>query len=156
MDCFLASASRNDGLRVWQASAFSRRDFRPSRCETLSLEKRGRRESRVPDAPVAPCAKVESTRVVATGSPVTSGFPRAMVLTVSSVLSRVTGLFCHPRPRDTSRELDASVGASGPHGFAVRVDIARLATSPRPPHPAPTFVTIAKRPSQQGRDGAES
>jgi hypothetical protein len=41
-----------------------------------------------------------------------------MVLTVSFVLSPVTGLFCHRRPR--FRELDASVGASGPHDFAVR------------------------------------
>ena len=33
--------------------------------------------------------------------------------------------------------LDASVGASGPHGFAVRDVVARLATPPRPSHPAP-------------------
>jgi hypothetical protein len=48
-----------------------------------------------------------------------------MVLTVSSGLSPVTGLFCHRRSQEAykklaSRELDASVGASGPHGFAVR------------------------------------
>jgi hypothetical protein len=44
------------------------------------------------------------------------------------------------------RQLDASVGASGPHDFAVR----KLALSSlrrlRPPHPNLTFVTIAKRP----------
>jgi hypothetical protein len=45
-----------------------------------------------------------------------------MVLTVSSALSLMTGLFCHHRRRDAKhhRQLDASVGASGPHGFAVR------------------------------------
>src|SRR5216683_3377572 len=54
-----------------------------------------------------------------------------MVLTAYVVLSPVTGLFCHRRPRIgdlsapgradlPSRELDASVGASGPHDFAVR------------------------------------
>ena len=45
-----------------------------------------------------------------------------MVLTVSSALSLVTGLVCHHRRRDAKhhRQLDASVGASGPHGFAVR------------------------------------
>jgi hypothetical protein len=43
-----------------------------------------------------------------------------MVLTVSSALSLVTGLCCHHRFADTSATLDASVGASGPHGFAVR------------------------------------
>jgi hypothetical protein len=43
-----------------------------------------------------------------------------MVLTVSFVLSPVTGLFCHRHPADNSARLDASVGASGPHDFAVR------------------------------------
>jgi hypothetical protein len=35
------------------------------------------------------------------------------------------------------RELDASVGASGPHDFSVRSDVIRLVTPPRPSHPAP-------------------
>jgi hypothetical protein len=35
-------------------------------------------------------------------------------------LSPVTGLSCHRRLADTSAKLDASVGASGPHDFAVR------------------------------------
>src|SRR4030088_2716203 len=58
-----------------------------------------------------------------------------MVLTVSFVLSPVTGLFCHRRQRIkvlskrsgrlNLRELDASVGASGPHDFAVRCNISR-------------------------------
>jgi hypothetical protein len=43
-----------------------------------------------------------------------------MVLTVSSALSLVTGLSCHHRLADHPAKLDASVGASGPHGFAVR------------------------------------
>ena len=33
-------------------------------------------------------------------------------------------------------KLDASVGASGPHDFAVHAIAARLATLPRPPHHA--------------------
>jgi hypothetical protein len=71
------------------------------------------------------------------------------------------------------RELDASVGASGPHDFAVRcnsrppaVDRSRIQrTRPAIPSrakrcrvhriPCPTFVTIAKRPSV-GRDGESS
>jgi hypothetical protein len=55
-----------------------------------------------------------------------------------------------------SQELDASVGASGPHDFAVRISTIRLARySPawhcrvhRIPHP--TSVTTAKRPSYRG------
>jgi hypothetical protein len=32
----------------------------------------------------------------------------------------VTGLFCHRHPRNHFRELDTSVGVSGPHDFTVR------------------------------------
>src|SRR5712671_3298376 len=62
-------------------------------------------------------------------------FPHAMVLTVSFELSPVTGLVCHRRLRiwfclspvgpTQLRKLDASVGASGPHDFAVRSNISR-------------------------------
>src|SRR5229473_4069237 len=73
---------------------------------------------------------VERTRVT-TSTPERPAFPHAMVLTAYVVLSPVTGLFCHRRQRISglsapgradlpSRELDASVGASGPHDFAVR------------------------------------
>src|SRR5476651_2847036 len=58
-----------------------------------------------------------------------------MVLTAYVALSPVTGLFCHRRLRikfclspvgpTQLRELDASVGASGPHDFAVRCNISR-------------------------------
>jgi hypothetical protein len=59
-----------------------------------------------------------------------------MVLTVSFVLSPVTMLVCHRRLRFT-RQLDTSVGASGPHDFAVRVSTFRHARYSRPSHPAP-------------------
>jgi len=45
------------------------------------------------------------------------------------------------------RKLDASVEASGPHDFAVRVTRRSSKAHSRPPHPVPTSVTIAKRPS---------
>jgi hypothetical protein len=59
------------------------------------------------------------------------------------------------------RQLDASVGASGPHGFAVRGGVirprahARL-TSPRPPHPAPNVRDVRETPLYSGRDGLRS
>jgi hypothetical protein len=110
--------------------------------------------------------KQKAHELVTTGSPDQSGFPRAMVLTVSFVISPVTGLFCHRRfadidashpvgPENVSAKLDASVGASGPHDFAVRNNVVRLhaasrsrtkgppcdndcvPTLSRPPHPAP-------------------
>src|SRR6266566_5027793 len=72
---------------------------------------------------------------------------------------------CTRLGRHNIRELDASVGASGPHDFAVRCNISRpravdrsqifrpalqsiaRKTLPRPPHSTPRFVTIMIRPS---------
>jgi hypothetical protein len=59
-----------------------------------------------------------------------------MVLTASFGLSPVIGLFvtvaCVMK-----RKLDASVEASGPHDFAVRLSAIRQKHQPRPPHLAP-------------------
>ena len=60
-----------------------------------------------------------------------------MVLTVSFVLFPVTGLSCH-RHFALAAKLDASVGASEPHDFAVREARAFVfRAASRPPHPAP-------------------
>jgi hypothetical protein len=75
-----------------------------------------------------------------------------MVLTVSFVLSSVTGLVCHRRLADDSAKLDASVGASGPHDFAVRVSAVRLWRHPRPPHPAAYVRDDRETPLCLGRD----
>jgi hypothetical protein len=72
-----------------------------------------------------------------------------MVLTTYFVLSPATGLFCHRHRRNYFRQLDASVGASGPHDFAVRACGARLRRYRVHRIPLPTFVTIAKRPSSE-------
>jgi hypothetical protein len=66
------------------------------------------------------CEIKKHTSIVTTVTPETPGIPRAMVLTVSFVLFPVTGLVCHRRRRKKLRRLDASVGASEPHDFAVR------------------------------------
>ena len=101
------------------------------------------------------CELKKHTSVVTTGSPDSSGLPCAMVLTVSSALSPVTGLSCHRRLANCFTKLDASVGASGPHDFAVRGSAARQRVATcvhRIPHP--TFVTT-RTPLCVGRDGAE-
>jgi hypothetical protein len=91
----------------------------------------------VPAAPAASCAlcigKKHTSKRVHGNHP---AFPHAMVLTAYVALSPVTGLFATvvhglrfcPRPVGPTnlRELDASVGASGPHDFAVRVSAVRL------------------------------
>ena len=83
-----------------------------------------------------------------------SDIPCAMVLTVSFVLSPATGLSCHRRSREAlaSQELDASVGASGPHDFAVRIGtlVSRTAASTAS---HPNVRDDGQRPSSSGRDG---
>jgi len=78
-----------------------------------------------------------------TGSP---GIPRAMVLTVSFALSPVTGLVCHRRRRTCIRELDASVGASGPHDFAVREQHRSSATLLASTASRPALMTLRNAP----------
>ena len=100
--------------------------------------KRGRRESRVPAAPIAPCAKGSKHTVVDHRFTETPGVSCAMVLTVYIVLSPVTGFLVTVAPKKlASRELDASIGASGPHGFAVCAHAVRRAARSHPPHPIP-------------------
>ena len=83
------------------------------------------------------CKIKKHTSIVTTVTPEQPGIPRAMVLTVSFVLFPVTGLVCHRHRRKYFRRLDASVGASEPHDFAVRISTIRQRRHPRPSHPAP-------------------
>src|SRR3954452_12048617 len=82
------------------------------------------------------CKNKIAHEVVTTGSPEQPGIPRAMVLTAYFVISPVIGLCCHRRLAFTAK-LDASVEASGPHDFAVRLSTVRQPCYQRPPHPVP-------------------
>jgi hypothetical protein len=54
------------------------------------------------------------------------------------VLSPATGFLATVAPEKlASQELDASIGASGPHAFAVRIKRPRQERHQRPPQPAP-------------------
>jgi hypothetical protein len=147
-------ASRNDDVGIATAS-HSRRAFRASFFKNVPPPKiRGRKECRAPDAPAA--SRVEkNTRVSHHGHAGSPGIPRAMVLTAYFALSPVTGLSCHRHRRDAKhhRQLDASVGASGPHDFAVRKPSAFVNALPASTASRPASVTIASRPSM-GRDSA--
>ena len=117
---------RNDGRERQSAarynfrytSALSRRD-----ASELCVVRSPRRAWGMPDAQ---CIRsrawcVESTRVSHHGrTGKHPAFPHAMVLTAYFVLSPGTGLFCPRHRRNCFRQLDASVGAPGPHAFAVR------------------------------------
>ena len=152
----------------------------PEPCMKLSPHG-GRGECRVPAAPAARVhfALVERTRVT-TSTPESPGIPARNGFTAYVVLSPVTGLFCHRRQRikfclspvgpTQLRELDASVGASGPYDFAVRNNIARPCVADRSRETRPairgcahdtaastasrrTSVTIAIRPFVGRDDG---
>src|SRR5579859_5728751 len=83
--------------------------------------------------------KNKHTSVVTTVTPVSPGIPRAMVYGLYRALPGEPGLFATVicATRKHRRQLDTSVGVSGPHGFAVRFGAARLASPTRPLHPAP-------------------
>jgi hypothetical protein len=92
--------------------------------------------------PLRPQPRVQNKKAheqVTTVTPESPGIPRAMVLTVSFVLSPVIGLSCHRHRCDAKHHhlLDASVEASGPHDFAVRLRHHRHRHRQRPPHPVP-------------------
>src|SRR5450756_1342953 len=116
------------GTTAWDyrkhAFAFPRRDS-PESCKYLPPQ-RGRREDRVRAAPAVSCAKMHKRKRTRAyrfsgGNP---AFP-ARWFTAYSALSPVTGLSCHCRQRNRFRQLDASVGASGPHAFVVRIRAVR-------------------------------
>ena len=96
----------------------------------LSLE-RGRRESRVHAAPAVPCAMGREWRTRAYKcSGGTPAFP-ARWLYGLYVLALVRLCFCATIIRDrlwTSHGLATSIGAAGPHDFAVRLTCTRLCT----------------------------
>ena len=70
-------------------------------CSYRPLNSEGAGNAGRPMRPIAACAMsvVERTRVSQV-TPESPGIPRAMVLTVSFVLSPVIGLFCHRRRRE--------------------------------------------------------
>src|SRR6202167_4636507 len=112
-------------------------------------------ESRVAVAPAASCAKCRKH---------TSSSPQVRRNTRPSLRNGFNG-FLRALPGDRAflppsqatmrmhhRQLDISVGISGPHDFAVRFSIARLATPKRPPHPAPNVRDDREAPLMRARD----
>src|SRR6202035_4522321 len=91
------------------------------------------------------------TRVFTAEAPETSGIPHAMVLRLIRDLPGDRALLPPSLSRNcVPRKLSASVGAPGPHDFAVRSSalVTRHQSVHRIPHP--TSVTIAIRPSYRG------
>ena len=136
-----------------QDTAFSRRDA-PELCVVLDpplTEGAGKAGRRLhPRPPVQQKARESGNHRF---NRTTAGFPCAMVYGLLRALPGDRALL-PPSPARRGTRLcgfDASVGASGPHDFAVRVSHVRLALLSRPPHLTATFVTIATRPSSAVR-----
>ena len=108
--------------------------------------------------PGARCTRSRACRIVSTrvshhGRTGTPGIPARDGFTAYFVLSLVTGLVCHRRQQNLFRQLDTSVGASGPHDFAVRARCHSSFDMPRPPHPVPYVRDDRETPLCVGRDG---
>jgi hypothetical protein len=115
-------------------------------------ENRGRRESRMLVAPAASRAKVESTRVSHhrldrdhAGLPCANGF--------NGFLRALPGDRALLPPSFANCRFANLIPASGDQDHTTSpsaMQRIRLMRRPRPPHPHPTFVTIAIRPSVAG------
>ena len=89
---------------------------------------------------------VESTRVSHHGhTGITRHSPRNG-FTAYFVLSPVTGLFCHRRQRSCLRRLDSSIGASGPHDFAVRIKRPSSSSASASTASRPALMTLRNAP----------
>ena len=111
-------------------------------------EDRGRRECRMRAAPAVSCATcTKESAHEHTGQRRTSDIPCAMALRLIRGLPGEPMLCCHRRPSEAlaSLALDASIGASGPHDFAVRFRAYRQGASASTAT-RPTFVTMADAP----------
>jgi hypothetical protein len=75
-----------------------------------------------------------------------SDFPCAVVLTLIFVLSPAIRPWVVTVACASSRKLDASLEASGPHDFAVHLRRLRQRRPPRPPHPRPALLTLRNAP----------
>jgi hypothetical protein len=104
----------NSQTAIPDTRSHSRGAMRPRFCNEPSPNKsEGVGNAGCPLHPQPRVQKVESTRVSTADTPEHPAFPHAMVLTVSFVLSQVTGLVCHLRRRNEA-PLKCPVGQEAP------------------------------------------
>src|SRR3954451_23218286 len=146
-----ADTSRLHFSAATHTSAFSRRECVRGVQELSAFPMEGRGECRVPTHPQPRMQSKKAYELVTTGKPDDPAFPHAVVLTVSFVISPVIGLCCHRR--FACAKLVASVEASGPHDFAVRVQH-RSSKVPNSVHRIPPRVRDDRERPLVGRDSA--
>src|SRR3954451_21004894 len=108
-------------IQISNSRLHSRGTKRPRLADSFGPKQRAQGMPGARRARSLACKIKKHTSIVTTVTPGSPGIPRTMVLTVSFVLFPVTGLVCHRRQRKYFRRLDASVGASEPHDFAVHL-----------------------------------
>jgi len=146
---FAVVAGHDDETYLRDLAAFAR-----ARCSLNSSPPcRGRRECRALDAPTASRTiknKVHE-HIHHRSHRNHPAFPTQW-FTDYGALSPVRRAFWPPSSREVAlAKLDTSVGVPGPHVFSVRIRAVRPTALPRPPHPAPRFVTLRNAPLS-GRD----
>jgi len=102
-------------------------------------------------APAASYAVKKAYEFVTTGTPNNPAFPAQWCDGLLRALPGVPGFVSHRREW-VIHSLDPSVGGTGPHGLTVRHDGLRQTCHGVHRIPLPTFVTIAKRPSDRQQD----
>jgi hypothetical protein len=145
MDCFVASAPRNDGARVSiqiSKQQIHVRILAAAGARGLRVvvpQTGGSRECRMHAAPAVSCAKLcKECAHEHTGQRRQSDIPCAMALRLIPRSPRSIGLSCLRRLPETGtsarsgfphlrKDLTPTTEASGPHGFAVRFGIVRPA-----------------------------
>jgi hypothetical protein len=108
-------------------------------------------------APAASHAAKKARELVTTGTPNIPAFPaRWFYGFLRDLLGEPGFLATVAAQCEALTRVDISVGISGPHDFAVRFGPRSSHAQKHPPHPAPTFVTIAIRPSSRARDARKT
>jgi hypothetical protein len=150
VDCFVAALL---AMTLECESAISPQVSREFCQQRSALCNRRRRECRTLGASAAACAVVVSTRVSHHGHAGNVRHSPRDGVTAYSVLSPATGLFCHRHLWCLLHKLDASVGASGPHVFAVRLK--RIRQSAIRVHRIPPRVRDDREPPLMWDETAE-
>ena len=127
--------------------AFPRRDT-PEFCSRSPSEGRGRREGRVPAAPMVTALNgLRNARLDRQVQPRHPDLPCAAVYSLYRALLGEPAFATIARAKLwASRELGACMGAPGPHDFAVRGSCRTSIGTPTSTAFRTTFVTIAIRP----------
>jgi hypothetical protein len=155
-------APRNDVAQISHTTPHSRGAICPEFCKNRSpRDNRGRRECRMPNAPAASCVKKQTHERSHHGH--TGNHPAFPAQWFYGLLRALPGdhACLTPSPALLIADLTPALGRQNdttwPYASAsfVRLAIARL-TPPRPPHPAPRFVTCATPSIGPGRFGYAS